>query len=1022
MKRLLISLVILLIFMTGIIVPVEAQGENKNIPSSWAAEEIEKAIEYDLVTNKVLSIYRQDITREEFCELAVKLYEALSGNKIEVPATNIFKDTDNTEILRANKLGIVNGVAEDRFAPFNRISREEIAVMLYRTIMAVDSDLSVGEYYITFADKQDVSSWAGEAVGFMSENDILGGIGGNMAGPKENTTREQAIALVKRTFEAFNEEITYQPYTLDFAVNIIYVPQNAKTIQSGIDRAKDGDVVMVASGTYYENIDFSGKNIIVTSENGPKQTVINGDFEGSVVTFKNNEKRSAVLHGFTIKNGMSGLSGAEQNPDLYPNGGGISIRDASPTISGNMITKNAAVNFGGGISIENESSKPLIENNHIKSNITHYQAAGIGIMNGASPIVRGNIIYDNTCEAIPGILVAGGSGGLIENNIIKNNVPGYDHEPFHMLQYLKDDPSYYQWRENWGQHPAFPGGVLIVQNSNPTVRNNRISGNDGGGIGVMLGSSPLIEGNTISHNGNIAMGAVTGGIMAAHDVRFELTDNTFTWNKGPDIWVDRRNSTIVNKNGIEINLINLVNKSKVGDNMVNSQVIAWPLERPETQMSANPRTIKVPEDYPAIQDAIDVAKDGDTIVVAPGTYNENINFCGKQITVTSQNPLDESVVKATVINGGNTGAVDKGQGPIVMFLNGEGRQAVLEGFTLHNRDRDFFNMNAIYLEGASPTIRNNAITSNNGTGIRMNWAYSDLYVPDQPEDAGRFTAIQGMETAPLIQNNIIRDCGDGGMWFYYASPEIIGNKFIDNEGSLSGGIHNWFSRSIITGNEFIGNKGVNGGGIHYENFSVVQVAGNLFKDSYSGGAIYIDSPTYGSINSNLFDGNHARPGSAMAIGWGAEIDIVNNLITGNYGWALYAGGAKVTLTNNTFANNYPEDGAKEGEDIFVMGGIVEGVNNIFYNTGMSVWEGEEGGELILNNCLFYNNNRDTDLWPGDDNFIADPKFLGDGNYHLRTGSPAIDSGRKVKIKEDIDGATRPQGKGYDIGAYEFITQ
>lgn len=50
------------------------------------------------------------------------------------------------------------------------------------------------------------------------------------------------------------------------------------------------------------------------------------------------------------------------------------------------------------------------------------------------------------------------------------------------------------------------------------------------------------------------------------------------------------------------------------------------------------RTISVPKDYSTIQAAIDAAEDGDTIVAAPGTYRETINFKGKNIILQSEDP------------------------------------------------------------------------------------------------------------------------------------------------------------------------------------------------------------------------------------------------------------------------------------------------------------------------------------------------------------------------------------------------
>ncbi len=107
-------------------------------PSDWSLPEIEEAIDYGLVTKSVQGNYQQDISREEFAELSVRLFEVLTGSEIEVDNVSPFIDTNNIEIIKANRLGIVSGVGNRMFAPKDMITREQIAVMFYRTIKAVD--------------------------------------------------------------------------------------------------------------------------------------------------------------------------------------------------------------------------------------------------------------------------------------------------------------------------------------------------------------------------------------------------------------------------------------------------------------------------------------------------------------------------------------------------------------------------------------------------------------------------------------------------------------------------------------------------------------------------------------------------------------------------------------------------------------------------------------------------------------------------------------------------------------------
>ena len=83
-----------------------------------------------------------------------------------------------------------------------------------------------------------------------------------------------------------------------------------QTIQQGINAATDGDTVLVAQGTYVENIGFKGKNIVLTSTDPldpqiVEKTIVDGNDSGSVVTFTGAENYPCTLSGFTIRNGTA---------------------------------------------------------------------------------------------------------------------------------------------------------------------------------------------------------------------------------------------------------------------------------------------------------------------------------------------------------------------------------------------------------------------------------------------------------------------------------------------------------------------------------------------------------------------------------------------------------------------------------------------------------------------------------------------------------------------------------------------
>ena len=173
-------------------------------------------------------------------------------------------------------------------------------------------------------------------------------------------------------------------------------------IQDAVNAAAKGDTVLVADGTYSgdgnRDIDFKGKNITVSSQNGPTKTVI--DCQGSALNphrgfiFYSGETTSAAVDGFTIENGYGS---APQLPTIsygYSAGGGILIVQSSPTISDCIFNGNSAT-FGGGVEAD-FSSRPILKNCTFRFNTVTNYGGGMETGFDSTPVLTNCVFSTNT--------------------------------------------------------------------------------------------------------------------------------------------------------------------------------------------------------------------------------------------------------------------------------------------------------------------------------------------------------------------------------------------------------------------------------------------------------------------------------------------------------------------------------------------------------------------------------------------------------------------------------------------------
>jgi hypothetical protein len=425
-------------------------------------------------------------------------------------------------------------------------------------------------------------------------------------------------------------------------------------------------------------------------------------------------------------------------------------------------------------------------------------------------------------------------------------------------------------------------------------------------------------------------------------------------------------------------------------------------------------TVGPGRDYATIQSAVDAATTGDTVVVYPGVYYENVMFRGRNIVLRSSDPASATIIATTIIDARSSGAV-------VTVSEGLTSRTVVEGFTIRNSG--YFQAGVWpgpvdfrvpwgYAPTTSATVRNNVFTSHVAAVARCGAVENNRISQSD----------RGIEKClGRILNNQVSGAQDA---ISGCDGLIEGNSVTSNSGGVSS-CNGFIRRNLIAGNS--------GGGL-ISCWGTIEENRIVNNSADVGGGIYYG----GSIRRNLIMGNRARSGGGIA---NARL-IEGNLIAANV--AEFIGGGISggdTVRNNLIVLNLAQKG----------GGIeacfhVE--NCTFYaneaiDRGGAVWGGSTLSQI--ENCILWANTASREpevsendlprysivqgLSGGVGNLAEDPMFINpdgpdgdpftleDNDYHLMTGSPAIDAGNPLMEWND---ACRPPGLGAvrnDMGAY-----
>ena len=485
--------------------------------------------------------------------------------------------------------------------------------------------------------------------------------------------------------------------------------------------------------------------------------------------------------------------------------------------------------------------------------------------------------------------------------------------------------------------------------------------------------------------------------------------------------------------------------------------------------SANP--------FKTIQYAIEHANtsSGDTILVAVGTYAENINFRGQDIVIGSLTltTSDKSYVSQTIIDGGSPSNSDSAS--VVTFIGGETSAAKLVGFTLQNGNGLMINSRryggGIYTKSSSPTLKHLSVKNNaNSTGVSFLYGGGIYFGSDS----------DAILDSSEISNNGETNIGFGGGINIDHNSDVTfdGVMVKNNKASFGGGIFlpSKFNNAkpIFRRVEIVSNEAIHGGGIYvggkptgllkmynskvtnniatgygggfYINRSTnkielydILITGNSAVTK--GGGIYVLDATP-RIERSLFEGNASKNGGAIYVDRPtAELNLINGVLYNNtateYGSAIFSYNQSTaniyhtTISNNTAgldATIRPDYGSK----IYFYNSILwnnAATNQIaFGGTQNTAGRFEAKNSIIqgLNSIQISDNNDvvDTD----NSNFETDPLFSNAvlNDYTLKNYSPAIGYGTNdasyspasIPVSLDFNSNSRPTGSNPDIGAHE----
>jgi predicted outer membrane repeat protein len=410
-----------------------------------------------------------------------------------------------------------------------------------------------------------------------------------------------------------------------------------------------------------------------------------------------------------------------------------------------------------------------------------------------------------------------------------------------------------------------------------------------------------------------------------------------------------------------------------------------------TGNDANPGTQAQP--FRTIARGIAVAAaNGDTILLADGTYNEHhLDFGAKNLVLQS------------LSNNPAVCSVDCQQtGPGFVIGGGQNATTMVSGLTIKNgRVSTDQKAAGMWINNASPTITNCIFANNTNTGFTISALSVEL--ASNPtltgctfqNNSSTYGTLALRGTGATITNchfsgNAV-GTGGGGIIQYGGTVTLTGCTFTNNTAAYGGAVYPRGGAMIVDRCTFTGNRATDrvggGGGAIYAGLADMTLTNCLFINNTTA-----EDNRIGTITIN----GHSI--SLTSSGINTPVKIVNCTLTGNW-------------TNQITSANISAYNAR----VNIVNSIIRGGDSGFAFADLYT-------NLDNNVSVTYTNTQRG--YSGTGNITADPQFVNPagGNYRLQSNSPCLNAGSAAAPglpATDLDGGPRILGSAPDIGVYEL---